>query len=54
MFPLKMEFVPRVAELPTCQKMFLAWAPPARTMLVPEPVVSVDPILKIQTAFASP
>ena len=54
MVPLKMEFVPRVAELPTCQKMFLAWALPARTMLVPEPVVSVEPILKIQTSFAVP
>src|SRR4029077_3213014 len=31
MVPIKMELVPNVAELPTCQKMFLAWAPPART-----------------------
>ena len=30
MVPLKTEYVPRVAELPICQKMFLAWAPPAR------------------------
>jgi len=54
MFPLKIEFVPRVAELPTCQKMFLAWAPPASTILVSESVMSVEPILKIQTAFALP
>ena len=30
MFPLKTEVVPSVAELPTCQKMLRAWAPPAR------------------------
>jgi len=30
MFPLKTEFVPRVAELPTCQKMLEAWAAPLR------------------------
>src|ERR1051326_1967087 len=32
MFPLKIEFVPRVAELPTCQKILAALAPPARTI----------------------
>jgi hypothetical protein len=31
MVPLKMEFVPRVAELPTCQKMLDARAPPRRS-----------------------
>ena len=34
MVPLKMENVPRVAEVPTCQKMFLACAPPARMTLI--------------------
>ena len=52
--PLKMEFVPRVAELPTCQKMFLAWAPPARTTCVLPSVVSVEAIWKMKTAFALP
>ena len=31
MFPLNTEFVPRVAELPTCQKTLQALAPLART-----------------------
>ena len=38
--PLKMEFVPRVAALPTCQKMFWACGPPARMTCVPPKVVS--------------
>ena len=33
MVPLKSEDVPRVAELPTCQKMFLACAPPVKMTL---------------------
>ena len=39
--PLKTEVVPNVAELPTCQKMFDAFALPARITLRPEVVVSV-------------
>src|ERR1017187_4034058 len=35
MVPLKIEFVPRVAELPTCQKMLAAFAPPMRTTWLP-------------------
>jgi hypothetical protein len=31
--PAKVDVVPRVAELPTCQKMFAARAPPMRTHL---------------------
>src|SRR5690349_6263053 len=54
MLPLKIEVVPRVAELPTCQKILAALAPPARTTCVPAIVVSVDPIWKIQVAFGSP
>ena len=53
-FPLKMVVVPKVAELPTCQKIFFACAPPLKTMLVPGSVVSVEPILKMKTAFALP
>jgi hypothetical protein len=52
--PLKMEFVPRVAELPTCQNTFLAWAPPDNTTWVLPKVVSVEAIWKMKTAFASP
>ncbi len=37
--PSKMEFVPRVAELETCQKTFLAWVPPVRTTWVLPKVV---------------
>ena len=35
--PLKTEDVPRTAEVPTCQKMFLACAPPARMTFIPLP-----------------
>ena len=41
MVPWKAEDVPRVAELPTCQKMFLACAPPVKMTLRPTPTVSV-------------
>ena len=54
MFPLKTEAVPSVAELPTCQKMLAALAPPLRITWRPEVVVRVDAIWKIQTALASP
>src|SRR4051812_16501087 len=54
MFPLKIDVVPRVAELPTCQKILAALAPPERTILVPANVVRVEPIWRIQTAFGSP
>src|ERR1022692_3300379 len=43
-----------VAELPTCQKMFAEFAPPARITLRPDVVVRVEAIWKIQTAFALP
>src|ERR1051326_6788792 len=54
MFPLKTEPVPRVAELPTCQKMWAAWAPPLRMTWRPAVVVRVDAIWKMKTAFALP
>ena len=47
MVPLKVEPVPRVAELPTCQKTLLAVAPPAKMTWLPDAVVSVDAIWKM-------
>ena len=35
MVPLKTENVPRTAEVPTCQKIFWACAPPSRMTLTP-------------------
>ena len=52
--PLKTEVVPKVAELPTCQKMFDANAPPLRITLRPDVVVSEDAICIMKMAFASP
>src|ERR1043166_7745458 len=54
MFPLNTEPVPRVAELPTCQKTFAALAPPLKITWRPTVVVRVEPIWKMNTAFASP
>src|ERR1035438_7708543 len=54
MVPLKTEDVPSVAELPTCQKMFLAWAPPVKMTWRPTPTVSVLAIWKTQTSFGPP
>jgi hypothetical protein len=55
MLPTKVEFVPSVAELPTCQKTLQAWAPLVRTTELAESVVSVDEgAWKIQTALGSP
>jgi hypothetical protein len=54
MFPLKLVFVPRVAELPICQKTLHAWAPLMRFTLLADAVVSVLPIWKMKTALGSP
>ena len=54
MVPLKTEVVPRVAELPTCQKMFLACAPPVRMIWHPLATVSELAIWKTQTSFGPP
>jgi hypothetical protein len=54
MFPLKAVFVPRVAELPTCQKTLHAWVPLMRFTLLADAVVRVDPIWKMKTALGSP
>ncbi len=49
MFPLKVELVPSVAELPTCQKTLQACALPRRLTLLLDAVMSVDAILKTKT-----
>jgi hypothetical protein len=54
MVPRKMELVPRVAELPTCQKTLQDWAPPMRFTWLLDAVVSVDPAWKMKTAVESP
>jgi hypothetical protein len=51
--PANLVEVPRVAELPTCQKTLHACAPPIRATELLEAVVSVDPIWKTNTAFGS-
>ena len=53
-FPLKIEFVPSVAELPTCQKTLQAWAEFMRTTLLVPEVMSVELVLKTKTALGSP
>ena len=54
MFPRKAVPVPKVAELPTCQKTLHAWAPPIRFTLLFEPVVRVEAIWKMKTACELP
>jgi hypothetical protein len=54
MVPWKIEFVPRVAELPTCQKMLAACAPPINLIWLVLAVVSVLPIWKTKTLFTLP
>jgi hypothetical protein len=54
MVPLKVEPVPSVAELPTCQKTLQAWAPLIRFTLLPDAVTSVEPAWKMKTAFGLP
>jgi hypothetical protein len=52
--PWNAEPVPRVAELPTCQKTLQAWAPLVRRTSLAEPVVSAEPTWKMNTALGSP
>lgn len=54
MVPLKDVFVPRVAELPTCQKTLHAWAPLMSATVLEEPVIRVSAIWKMKTALGSP
>src|ERR1700693_2662400 len=53
-FPSKTEFVPRVAELPTCQKILQGDALLTRTTWLPLPVISVDEIWNMKTALGFP
>jgi hypothetical protein len=53
MVPVKVDPVPRVAELPTCQKTLQAWAPLLRITVLAESVRSIDPTWKMKTAFGS-
>lgn len=53
-FPLKIEFPPRVAELPTYQNTLHACAPLVKTTMLEPAVVRVVADLKIKTALGSP
>jgi hypothetical protein len=48
MTPSKCDVVPRVTSLATAQMMFLGFAPPDRSMVCAEAMVSVPAICKIQ------
>src|SRR5688572_20948347 len=52
--PLNTDVVPNVAELPTCQKIFDAWAPFVRMTLRPDVTVKAEAIWMMNTAFAFP
>jgi hypothetical protein len=54
MVPIKTEDVPRVAELPICQKTLHACAPLTRFTWLADAVVSMDPTWKMKTALGSP
>ncbi len=53
MEPTKVEPVPSVAELPTCQKTLHGCAPLTRFTLLPEAVVSDEPAWKMKTVSGS-
>jgi hypothetical protein len=54
MVPWKVEPVPGVAELPTCQNTLQAWVPLMRFTTLDEAVVSAEPTWMMKTAFGSP
>ena len=60
MVPLNDEYVPMVAELPTCQNTFAACVPFVRATVLagvpglPAAVTSVEPAWKMNTALGSP
>jgi len=54
MFPWNRVLVPKVAELPICQKTLQAWAPLIRSTLLSEAVVRVVAVWKMNTASGSP
>lgn len=53
-FPRNTELVPRVAELPTCQKTLHACVPLINATVLDDDVISVDPAWKTKTASGSP
>jgi hypothetical protein len=52
--PMKLECVPKVAELPTCQNTLQAWTPLIRLILLAEAVIKVEAAWKIKTASGFP
>jgi hypothetical protein len=54
MWPTKWEFVPNVAELPTCQKTRHGRALLMRLTWLSDAVMSVEEVLKMKTALGSP
>ncbi len=54
MLPRNVESTPRVVELPTSQKTLHACAPLVSRTVLFEPVIRVEPALKIQIAFGFP
>jgi hypothetical protein len=54
MVPTNVELLPRVAELPTCQKTLQAWTWPASTTALADAVISVDSAWKMKTSSAPP
>ena len=54
MVPRKVELVPSVAELPTCQKTLQADPPLMMSTRLADAVISVEAALKTKTAFGSP
>ncbi len=53
-FPRNTELVPRVAELPTCQKTLHACVPLINATVLDDDVISVDPAWKTKAASGSP
>ena len=53
MLPTKVVSVPRVAELPTCQKTLHGDAPPISLTVLLDAVIKVDPAWKMNTALGS-
>ncbi len=54
MFPTKLEPLPNVAELPTCQKTLQAVTPPTRFTVLSDAVMSVESVWKMNTASEPP
>ncbi len=52
--PTKLELVPNVAELPTCQKTLHDWAPLIKTTWLADAVIRVEAIWKMNTASGLP